>query len=207
MTRISGARRVDTVPRVDREPAGPFEPREVAFEFPRRVQRRGFLAVMATAAMTLGVTALSWVPLARPARAEPGTEYLGCGQYSDGPGGPLCTGYPYSTDYCGDDDWFRNGCFETSDGHTDCYQPLEICEADEGRGRNAWRWQTDDAEWRCADGEVEHEGAPNPERVICSAQLSSTTSPDESPDQPEPSPLLPPIPTVSDTSSLPTLGR
>ncbi len=210
--------RIDGVPRVDREPEGPFEPRAVTFEAARPLRRRGFLAVMAAGAMTLGITALSWVPLARPARAQPGSEYLGCGQYADGPGGPVCYGFPYSAGHCGDDHWFRNGCFETSDGHTDCYQPLTICEAGDDGARNAWRWATDEAEWRCADGEVQYEGAPNPETVICSARLperafptqapaptsSPSPTPTPTPSPEEPDPLLPlPIPVLP---SLP-LGR
>lgn len=220
--RTDGVSRIDGVPRADREPGGPFEARGVTFQAPRSIRRRGFLAVMAAGAMTLGITALSWVPLARPARAEPGTEYPGCGRYDDGPGGPLCSGFPYSPDNCGDDDWFRNGCVEYSDGHVDCYRPLPICEAGNNGGRNAWRWEADGAVWRCADGEVQHEGAPNPETVICNARLSPRTSPTttttttpppttssstSSPTSSEPLPPLPiPIPTPIPVPALPPLG-
>jgi hypothetical protein len=208
--------RIDDVPRADREPDGPVEPRSVTFQSPRRVRRRGFLAVMAAGAMTLGVTALSWVPLARTARAEAGTEYPGCGRYGDGPGGPVCYGFPYSSDHCGDDDWFRNGCYENSDGTVDCYRPLAICEAGDDGGRNAWRWEDDDTVWRCADGELQYEGAPNPETVICNARLGSwpftepspttTSSPTPTPTPTrEPEPPLP-VPALPSLPALPPLG-
>lgn len=206
MTRANDASRTDGVPRADREPDGPFEPRGVTFEAPRRVRRRGFLAVMAAGAMTLGITALSWVPLARTARAEPGSEYPGCGQYGDGPGGPLCYGFPYSPRYCGDDNWFRNGCIENSDDTVNCYRPLPICEAGNRGGRNAWRWEADGTVWRCADGEVQYDGAPNPETVICNARLSpnpsSTTTPPPSTTPPTSTEPPPPLP----IPNLPLLG-
>lgn len=205
--------RIDGVPSADRPPDGPFAAREVTFEAPRRVRRRGFFAVMAAGAMTLGVTALSWVPLARPARAEPGSEYMGCGRYGDGPGGAVCHGYPYSEEHCGEDGWFLDGCYTNSDGSVDCYRPLEICRAGDEGGRNAWRWKTEDEEWRCADGEVQYEGAPNPETVICSAELSSgafteepptTTTPTPTPTPTEPTPgPVPPLPGVPSLPSLP----
>jgi hypothetical protein len=134
------------------------------------VRRRGFLAVTSTAAMTLGLTVLGWIPLARPARAEQGSEYPNCGRYDDGPGVPICYGAPYSPSYCGADNWFKDGCFGDWDKGPTCYQPRMICRAG-GEGRNAWLWKADDVVYRCADGEIHYPGAPNLEQVICSAML------------------------------------
>jgi hypothetical protein len=141
------------------------------------LRRRGFLAVLGTAAMTLGMTMLGWIPLARPARAKQGAEYPNCGRYSDGPGGPICYGAPYSPSYCGPDRWFKNGCFGKWKDGLDCYQPRTICRAGE-ESREAWHWEADGVIYRCADGEVHYDGAPNLEPVICNARLP----------QPEPTP-------------------
>lgn len=153
--------------------------------------RRGFLAVLSAGAMTLGVTMLGWIPLARPARAQTGTEFLDCGAYSDGAGGPICTGAPYSPKYCGSDKWFKNGCYRTPEGEV-CYEPATLCRAAgrEGERRNAWRWEADGVTYRCADGRVRYEGAPNPETVICNATLSDPSPPSSSP-SPEPAPPEP----------------
>jgi hypothetical protein len=136
----------------------------------RPLSRRGFLAVLSTAAMTLGLTVLGWVPLARPSRAEQGSEYPDCGRYYDGPGGPICYGAPYSPSYCGSDRWFKNGCFGSWKQGLDCYQPRTLCRAG-GEARNAWHWKADGVVYRCADGEIHYSGAPNLEQVICSAAL------------------------------------
>ncbi|MBV9011015.1 MAG: hypothetical protein JO272_03000 [Pseudonocardiales bacterium] len=134
------------------------------------VRRRGFMAVTSTAAMTLGLTVLGWIPLARPARAEQGSEYPNCGRYNDGPGGPICYGAPYSPSYCGPDNWFKDGCFGDWDNGLTCYRPRRICRAGE-EATNAWLWKADDVVYRCADGEIHYPGAPNLEQVICSARL------------------------------------
>ncbi|MGH3825605.1 MAG: hypothetical protein ACRDQX_00295 [Pseudonocardiaceae bacterium] len=151
------------------QPRPDAPPRGVRFEDPA-VHRRGFLAVLGTAAMTLGMTALSWVPLARPARADPGSEYPSCGLYHYGPHGPICTGAPYSPSYCGSDNWFKNGCFGSWEKGLDCYQPRTICRAGT-EAREAWLWKADDVVYRCADGEIAYAGAPNVEQVICNATL------------------------------------
>lgn len=144
-----------------------------------RLRRRGFLAVLGAGAMTLGLTMLGWIPLARPARAEPGTEYPYCGIYTDGqPGGSICVGAPYSPQYCGSDNWFKTGCESGSDGEEICYQPVRACRADgeDSSARNAWRWEADGVTYRCADGRVTRAGAPNSEFVICSARLTAAPS-------------------------------
>jgi hypothetical protein len=163
------------IPRLD-QPGPDAQPRGVQFrETATAMGRRGFLAVIGTGAMTLGVAMLGWIPLARPARAEQGSEYLDCGRYSDGPGGPICRGAPYSPSYCGPDKWFKNGCFgEWKDG-LDCYQPRTICHAGEDM-REAWRWEADGVVYRCADGEINYDGAPNLEQVICNATLPRQTT-------------------------------
>ena len=169
------------IPRID-QPRGGAEPRVVHFrDTAPALHRRRFLAVVGTAAMTLGVTMLGWIPLARPARAQQGSEYPDCGRYNNGPGGPICHGAPYSSSYCGDDNWFKNGCFENWRGELACYQPRTICRAGE-ESREAWRWEADGAVYRCADGEINYDGAPNPEQVICNAPLTQpeTTPPSES---------------------------
>lgn len=182
------------IPRIDQPRCG-AEPRAVQFrDTAPALHRRRFLAVVGTAAMTLSVTMLGWIPLARPARAQQGSEYLECGRYNNGPGGPICHGAPYSPSYCGDDSWFKNGCFENWRGDLACYQPRTICRAGE-EPRGAWRWEADGVVYRCADGEINYDGAPNPEQVICNASLSQpaeTTPPSESErpessDSPEPS--------------------
>ncbi|MGH3937173.1 MAG: hypothetical protein ACRDTG_00840 [Pseudonocardiaceae bacterium] len=170
--------------------------------------RRSFLAVLSAGAMTLGVTMLGWLPLARPARAQAGTEFLDCGVYGDGAGGPICTGAPYAATYCGSDKWFRNGCYRTPEGEV-CYEPATLCRAGgrEGERRNAWRWVADGVTYRCADGRVRHEGAPNPETAICSATLSDSAPPSSSP-APEPSPepsSTEPTPTSTPRPLLPQL--
>lgn len=201
------------IPRLDQPPAQ-AQPRAVQFwdartaAEPRRfLGRRGFLAVLSAGAMTLGVTMLGWIPLARPARAEPGTEFLDCGIYADGPGGPICVGAPYSPTNCGSDKWFRTGCYRSPQGEV-CYEATTNCRAGgrEGERRNAWRWEADGVTYRCADGRAHHEGAPNPETLICSATLSSpqpTPSPEPPSSEPpppeptsssEPKPLLPLLP-------------
>jgi hypothetical protein len=158
------------IPRLD-QPGPDAQPRAVQFrDTGTALPRRGFLAVIGTAAMTLGITMLGWIPLARPARAKQGGEYLGCGSYSNGPGGPICDGAPYSPSYCGPDKWFKNGCFGKWEDGLDCYQPRTICHAGEDM-REAWRWEADGVVYRCADGEINYAGAPNLEQVICNATL------------------------------------
>ncbi|HEX2297367.1 MAG TPA: hypothetical protein VHH34_02420, partial [Pseudonocardiaceae bacterium] len=101
--------------------------------------RRGFLGVLGAGAMTLGLTMLGWIPLARRAQAVEGTEFPDCGRYSNGPGGPICIGARYSPTYCGDDDWFITGCYERR-GYGVCFTPVESCRADPNLpGRNGWR--------------------------------------------------------------------
>ncbi|HEY6424080.1 MAG TPA: hypothetical protein VIY28_12700 [Pseudonocardiaceae bacterium] len=158
------------IPQLDQP--GPYAaPRLVQFrDAGTAMQRRGFLAVACTAAMTLGMTVLGWIPLARPARAEQGTEYPNCGHYSDGPGGPICNGAPYSPSYCAEDNWFKNGCFGNWKDGLDCYQPRTICRAGD-EPLNAWLWKADGVVYRCADGEIHYNGAPNLEQVICNATL------------------------------------
>jgi hypothetical protein len=159
------------IPRID-QPGPDMQPRTIRFhDAGRAVRRRGFLAVLGTASMTLGLTVLGWIPLARPARAEQGSEYPNCGRYHYGPHGPICTGAPYSPSYCDSDKWFKNGCFGHWDEGLTCYQPRSICRAGE-ENRNAWLWKADDVVYRCADGEVHYPGAPNLEQVICNATLS-----------------------------------
>jgi hypothetical protein len=158
------------IPRLD-QPGADAGPRVV--QFPNAgpgLPRRGFLAVLSSAAMTLGLTVLGWIPLARPARAEPGSEYPDCGRYSDGPGGPICYGAPYSPSYCGPDQWFKSGCDGKWHDGLDCYQPRMICRAGE-EPRDGWRWSSDGVVYRCADGEIHYNGAPNLEQVICNAPL------------------------------------
>lgn len=171
--------------------------------------RRGFLAVLSTGAMTLGLTVLGWIPLARPARAEVGSEYPDCGIYSDGPGGPICLGAPYSPDYCGSDGWFRTGCYSTPGGQV-CYQPRTVCRAGgrDQEARNAWRWVADGIEYRCADGRIYYEGSPNPDSVICQARLTPLPPPPHPapPTTPSPEPTAPPrFPSRPASSSPPAL--
>ncbi|MDQ4102317.1 MAG: hypothetical protein M3186_00855 [Actinomycetota bacterium] len=135
------------------------------------VRRRGFLRIVGTAATTLGLTVLGWIPLARPAKAEQGSEHPDCGRYNDGPGGVICYGAPYSPSYCGRDKWFKDGCFGDWDDELTCYQPRTICRAG-GEARDAWLWTADNAVYRCADGDVHYDGAPNLEQVICNAVLT-----------------------------------
>ncbi|MDQ3765040.1 MAG: hypothetical protein M3460_27095 [Actinomycetota bacterium] len=66
-------------------------------------RRRGFLAVVGMAAMTLRLTVLGWILLACPARAQQGSECPDCGRYHDDPGGLICYSAPYSPAYCGRD--------------------------------------------------------------------------------------------------------
>jgi len=172
--------------------------------------RRGFLGVLGAGAMTLGMTMLGWIPLVRRAQAQEGTEFPDCGRYSNGPGGPVCLGARYSPTYCGDDDWFITGCYERR-GFGVCFTPIEICRADaDSPARNAWRWVDGNIVYRCADGHAYWEGAPNPELVICSADLTpdppttSTPAPSDPPSLPSPTPSPPPTsPTgVPDLSTL-----
>ncbi|HEY3894060.1 MAG TPA: hypothetical protein VGL88_01695 [Pseudonocardiaceae bacterium] len=158
------------IPRVD-QPGPDPQPRAVQFTTILTLRRRGFLSVAGTAAMTLGLTVLGWIPLARPARAEVGSEYPNCGRYSNGPGGPICYGAPYSSKYCGPDNWFMEGCYGDWDNGLDCYQARTVCRA-EAEPRNGWRWKADSIEYRCADGEIHYSGAPNLEQVICNAALN-----------------------------------
>ncbi|MGH3896894.1 MAG: hypothetical protein ACRDTA_01320 [Pseudonocardiaceae bacterium] len=161
------------VPRLD-QPGPDAQPRTVQFRDTaapdRFMGRRGFLAVVATAGMALGMTMLGWIPLARPAKAEQGSEYPDCGRYNNGPGGPICAGAPYSPSYCGPDKWFKNGCFGNWEDGLDCYEPTTICDAGADR-RDAWRWEADGVVYRCADGQINYDGAPNLEQVICNAVL------------------------------------
>jgi hypothetical protein len=158
------------IPRLDQPGADP-QPRVVRFADASQLHRRGFLAVASTAAMTLGLTLLGWIPLARPAGAEQGSEYPDCGRYHYGPHGPTCIGAPYSESYCESDKWFRNGCYGDPDKGLDCYQPRAICRAG-ADSRNAWLWKSDGWTFRCADGDVQYSGAPNLEKLVCSARLS-----------------------------------
>ena len=167
------------IPRLD-QPGPDARPRAVQFRHAGTdLHRRGFLAIAGTAAMTLGLTMLGWIPLARPARAEQGSEYPDCGRYSDGPGGPICYGAPYSPSYCGPDQWFKNGCYGKWHEGLDCYDPTRICRAGE-EPLNGWRWKADGVVYRCTDGEIHYNGAPNLEQVICNASL------DEQPAKPSP---------------------
>jgi hypothetical protein len=45
-----------------------------------------------------------------------------------------------------------------------------ICRAGE-EPRDGWRWISDGITYRCADGEIHYNGAPNLEQVICNAPL------------------------------------
>lgn len=171
--------------------------------------RRGFLGVLGAGAMTLGVTMLGWIPLARRAQAEEGTEFPDCGRYSNGPGGPICLGSRYSPSYCGADNWFLTGCYVRR-GFGVCFTPIAICRAgvDSDEKRNAWRWMNEGIEYRCADGHAFWEGAPNPELVICSARLTPEPPPSSTPEPSEPpslpSPTSPPeLPGLSDLPLLP----
>ena len=158
------------IPRLDQPGAAP-QPRTVQFaDAATGLRRRGFLAVAGTAAMTLGLTMLGWIPLARRAWADQGSEYPDCGRYHYGPHGPTCIGAPYSESYCGLDKWFRNGCYADGKGGEDCYQPRNICRSGPD-SRNAWLWKGDNWTFRCADGEVHYSGAPNLEQLVCSARL------------------------------------
>ena len=166
------------VPRLDQPDPDP-QPRAVQFRDTATplgrsgfLRRRGFLAVTGTAAMALGMTMLGWIPLARPARAEQGSEYPDCGRYDNGPGGPICHGAPYAPSYCGPDKWFKNGCFGDWEDGLDCYQPVAICQAGEDM-LEAWRWEADGVVYRCADGQINYAGSPNLEQVICNASLRS----------------------------------
>ena len=162
------------IPRID-QPGPDVPARSVQFRAAApTVRRRGFLAVVGTAGMTLGLTVLGWIPLARPARAEQGSEYLDCGHYRHRPGAPICYGAPYSPSYCGSDQWFKNGCFGNWKDGLNCYQPRMICRAG-GEARNGWRWKDGAVVYRCADGEVHYAGAPNLEQLICNATLSDDT--------------------------------
>jgi hypothetical protein len=162
------------IPRLDQAGADP-QPRVVQFrDAGTELHRRGFLAVVGTAAMTLGLTMLGWIPLARPAWADEGTEYPDCGRYHYGPHGPTCIGAPYSESYCGLDRWFRTGCYGDGKGGEDCYQPHAICRSGP-EARNAWLWKSDGLTYRCADGEVHYNGAPNWEQLVCSATLSEAS--------------------------------
>ena len=184
------------IPRLDQPPPDP-QPRALQFDAAapgssrRRgfLGRRGFVAVLAGGAMTLGMTVLGWIPLARPARAEAGTEYPDCGRYSDGPGGPICIGAPYSPAYCGADDWFITGCYDRPEGRV-CYEAAKACRAsrETRAARNAWRWVADGITYRCADGHAWHDGSPNPEVLICSARLTGEPSPSPAPPPPTTSP-------------------
>jgi hypothetical protein len=163
------------IPSID-QPGSDAPPRVMQFsDTEPRVRRRGFLRVVGTAAMTLGLTVLGWIPLARPARADRGSEHPDCGRYNDGAGGPICYGAPYSPSYCGRDQWFKNGCFGDWDGELTCYQPSTVCRAG-GEARDAWLWKADDVVYRCADGDVHYNGAPNIEQVICNAVLEQETA-------------------------------
>jgi hypothetical protein len=201
------------IPRLD-QPSSGAPPRAVQFHnAPVALHRRGFLTVVSAAALTLGLTMLSWIPLARPARALQGTEYPDCGRYSNGPEGQICHGAPYSPSYCGTDNWFKYGCFDSSDGARDCYQPRTLCRAGEEL-REAWRWEVDGRSYRCADGEIQYHGAPNPELVICNALLTQPEQPQETPqpeETPQPGETPQPEETPSSTprapwSSLPSLA-
>lgn len=203
------------IPRLDQAPPD-AQPRTVRFRVTtapasRRflglggfLGRRGFLGVLGAGAMTLGLTVLGWIPLARPASAEAGTEWPDCGRYdygpSHGPDRPMCVGAPYSPNYCGADRWFMTGCYSTSQGQV-CYEAAAICRAgpDTTEGRNAWRWVRDNIVYRCADGHALYEGAPNPEVLICLAKLSSEPS-----IPPSSSPPTSPPPTSPPTSPPPS---
>lgn len=219
------------IPRSDR-PAPGAEPRAVQFRTTAArgrhrssqgrglpglgfLGRRGFLGVLGAGAMTLGMTMLGWIPLARRAQAEEGTEYPDCGRYSNGPGGPICLGARYSPTYCGADNWFITGCYVRR-GFGVCFTPIEICRSDPDSnvGRNAWRWMSEGIEYRCADGHAYWEGAPNPELVICSAKLTpdpptATPAPSEPPSLPSPTPTPSPpsTPNLPDLSDVPLLPR
>ena len=159
------------IPRLDQPSADP-QPRIVQFASAGTgLHRRSFLTVAGTAAMTLGLTMLGWIPLARPASAEQGTEYPDCGRYHYGPNGPICIGAPYSESYCDKDKWFKNGCYGNWNEGLDCYQPRMICRAGPD-ARDAWLWKSNDVMYRCADGEVHYSGAPNIEKLVCSATVS-----------------------------------
>ena len=137
-------------------------PRVVAPLAATPVRRRPLLKGALTGSMTLAVTMIGWIPLAKPARAAVGTEYTtGCGGYSYD--GKLCTGASYSSGYCGSDKWFKNGCFRAPDNYVDCYAPTKACGSP---ARNAWRWSG----YRCADGYYTPYGQSRIFR-ICSAKL------------------------------------
>lgn len=126
----------------------------------QQINRRTVLRSATVLAVTLGATALGWVPTGRPreALATVGTSHGSCAAagYPDYSG--LCTGAPYDQGYCGGDGWFKDGHF---DGYR--WEPITACS-----GRNAWIWDEGRVGWRCADG-MRYDSSGSGTFLICNA--------------------------------------
>jgi hypothetical protein len=150
-----------SVPSVLEEPAsGAFEPSEILTRL-RDVTpgRRTVLRSAVGLGGALGLAALGWLPpmRQRAASANVGTEHMSCKPSSyDG----ICTGAPYSKDWCGADGWFKN--YHDS---VISMGPIKACSS-----RNAWRWPSGGKTYRCADGQVQPRGG-SAQLKICSWKL------------------------------------
>jgi hypothetical protein len=151
------------VPRIDVPPAAGGERSRITPLLSTPAGRRSVVKGLLVGAMTLSGTIVSWVPLARPASATVGTEYLSCDAAGYTYNGSICIGAPTSATWCGNDKWFKDGCFRQVDGFVDCFQPIKICGIN---NRNAWRWSGH----RCADGQYKPSGGSWVTR-ICNATL------------------------------------
>lgn len=122
-------------------------------DVPRPSRRR----ILGGALTLMGATAfgvIAGVRSARPADAS-GTEYGHCVGFDTWEGyddnSAVCLGGDYATSWCGPDGWFRRAsgtCFNQ--------WPVSVCGVGTNNpGRNAWRWTSNGAPYRCADGRIQ----------------------------------------------------
>lgn len=140
--------------RVDIAPMS-WEPAATTRRASRRIGRREFLRVLASAAVGTGLAFAGLFPTTRSVRATDRTPacpyssscYGGPGDYAGSTGCCSC-GSAVSSTYCGSDSWHRDhsvvACCSTT------YYRLRL---DSCGGENAWLWNREGTTWRCSDGQ------------------------------------------------------
>jgi hypothetical protein len=139
---------VADIPSIDERPAGPTEPSGVGQVLRKRSNRRTVLRFVGAAGMTIGLTAMSWLPPLRKAHA---------GWYDRYPEYLDCAGYYNPDTICTPPSWFisHTVCnlvnFHRDDSTSgECYTYVHSVQKSSCRGRNAWRWDGT----RCSDGYI-----------------------------------------------------
>ena len=139
---------VADIPSVDERPAGGHEPSVVGQALRKHASRRTMLRFVGGAGMTIGLTAMSWLPPLRKARADFYSRYpehLGCAGYYNPE--TICTppSWWITADVCNGFNFHRDDSV-----YGTCYTYVHTVYKTTCAGRNAWRWN----DTRCSDGHI-----------------------------------------------------